>query len=197
MGNSTLFYVTLHLSMNSHDAETGHLDSSDAGRADSSDAGHLDSSDAGSTNSLDADRTDTPAEVDLSVLEGADHRHRSVEEALLKVWPAAVPTAHARQWLELAEQMVADTPPQAPAGCDPEEWVDVRRSAVRDVQAAAGWMARAEHQAGEQRLTQRLTEMGWKGEVADQPAWSAMEQSARAALQCRELAELAKQARKG
>ena len=122
-------------------------------------------------------------------LAGADHKLRTVEMSLMTVWPGAVPLEVAQQWLELAEQMVAQTPAKAPSGGDEAQWTNVRRSAVRDIQAAKGWLERAEQRAGEQRLTDRLKQMGWQGELADQPAWSTMEQSARAILQCRELAE--------
>ena len=73
---------------------------------------------------------------------------------------------------------------------DQQLWTETRRSAVRDVQAATGWLARADVGAGDVRLTHRLAQMGWQGEVADQPAWTAMEQSARAILKCQALAEL-------
>ncbi len=128
-------------------------------------------------------------ELDLSVLDGADHKLRTMETVLMKTWPGAVPAEHVQQWLAAAEQMLEETPAQAPAGCDSQQWTDTRRSAARDVQAAKGWLDRAHSSSGEQRLTDRLTQMGWQGSTEDQPAWTAMEQSARAILQCRELAE--------
>ncbi len=142
------------------------------------------------TSENDAGSTD---DINLSILDGVDHSSRTVETALMQTCPGAVPMSQARRWLELAEQMVAQTSAEAPAGCDTQHWADTRRSAVRDVQAAKGWMDRAVSQSGEQRLADRLQEMGWQGEKDDQPAWTAMEQSARAILQCHELSELAQQ----
>ncbi len=133
---------------------------------------------------------DSTEDINLSVLDGVDHKLRTVETALMQAWPGAVSVSQARKWLGHAERLITETSAQAPAGCDAQHWADTRRSAVRDVQAAKGWIDRAASQAGEQRLADRLQEMGWQGQKDDQPAWTAMEQSARAILQCHELAEL-------
>lgn len=130
------------------------------------------------------------SKVDLSVIDGASAEDRSVEEHLLGTWPAAVPVEAARQWRNAARGMIVAIPADPLAEVDPQNWIETRRSAVRDVQAATGWLARADVGAGDVRLTHRLAQMGWQGDVADQPAWTAMEQSARAVLKCRALAEL-------
>lgn len=130
------------------------------------------------------------SKVDISVVEGASADDRSVEHSLMAVWPAAVPTEIARHWRNTARAMIVAIPSDALAGADPQLWTESRRSAVRDVQAATGWLARADVGAGDVRLTHRLAQMGWAGEVAEQPAWTAMEQAARAILKCRALAEL-------
>ena len=62
---------------------------------------------------------------------------------------------------------------------------------MRDVQAATGWLARADVGAGDTRMAERLRQMGWQGDAVEQPAWTAMEQSARAILKCQSLADLA------
>ncbi len=130
------------------------------------------------------------SKVDLSVIDGASAEDRSVEERLLGTWPAAVPVETARQWRNAARGMIVAIPADPLPEVDPQAWIETRRSAVRDVQAATGWLARADVRAGDVRLTHRLAQMGWQGDVADQPAWTAMEQSARAVLKCRALAEL-------
>ena len=130
------------------------------------------------------------SKVDLSVLEGASPDDRSVERQLLEVWPAAVSAEIARHWRNTARGMIVAVPAEPLPDVDPQQWIDTRRSAMRDVQAATGWLARADVGAGDRRLSERLTQMGWQGEVADQPAWTAMEQSARAILKCQSLAEL-------
>ena len=130
------------------------------------------------------------SKVDLSVVEGASYHDRSVEHSLLGVWPAAVPVEIARHWRNTARGMIVAIPADPLPDLDPQLWTDTRRSAVRDVQAATGWIARADVRAGDRRLAERLTQMGWQGEAADQPAWTAMEQAARAILKCRALAAL-------
>lgn len=129
--------------------------------------------------------------VEVSVIEGASPDDRSVEQRLLGEWPAAVPVEVARHWRNTARAMIVAIPADPLPDADPQHWIETRRSAVRDVQAATGWIARADVGAGDVRLTHRLAQMGWQGEVADQPAWTAMEQAARAILKCRTLAELA------
>lgn len=128
--------------------------------------------------------------VDVSAVDGASPDDRSVEQQLLGEWPAAVPVEFARRWRNTARAMIVAVPADPLPDADPQLWIEMRRSAVRDVQAATGWIARADVRAGDVRLTHRLAQMGWQGEVADQPAWTAMEQSARAILKCRALAEL-------
>ena len=128
------------------------------------------------------------SKVDLSVLEGASADDRSVELNLMRAWPAAVPIATARDWRDTAAAMIVAIPSDPLPDVDAPHWIDTRRSAVRDVQAGDGWLKRAEPGAGDPRLTARLQQMGWQGEMADQPAWTAMEQAARAILKCRELA---------
>lgn len=130
------------------------------------------------------------SKVDLSVVDGASPDDRSVEQQLFGEWPAAVPVEIARQWRNTARAMIVAIPADSLPDVDAQLWTETRRSAVRDVQAATGWLARADVGAGDVRLTHRLAQMGWQGEVADQPAWTAMEQSARAILKCRLLAEL-------
>ena len=130
------------------------------------------------------------SKVDLSVIEGASAEDRSVEERLLGPWPAAVPVETARQWRNAARGLIVAIPADPLPEVESQVWIETRRSAVRDVQAATGWLARADVRAGDVRLTHRLAQMGWQGAVADQPAWTAMEQSARAVLKCRALAEL-------
>ncbi|WP_419931564.1 hypothetical protein [Candidatus Poriferisodalis sp.] len=128
--------------------------------------------------------------VDISVVDGASPDDRSVEQQLLGEWPAAVPVEVARHWRNTARAMIVAVPADPLPDADPQHWTETRRSAVRDVQAATGWIARADVGAGDRRLSERLGQMGWQGEVADQPAWTAMEQSARAILKCQALAEL-------
>ena len=130
------------------------------------------------------------SKVDIGAVDGASPDDRSVEHSLMRAWPAAVPTETARHWRNTARAMIVAVPADALPGADPQLWTDTRRSAVRDVQAATGWLARADVGAGDVRLTHRLAQMGWGGEVADQPGWTAMEQSARAILKCQSLAEL-------
>ncbi|WP_420624254.1 hypothetical protein [Candidatus Poriferisodalis sp.] len=130
------------------------------------------------------------SKVDISVIEGASADDRSVEHNLMPVWPAAVPVEIARHWRNTARAMIVAIPADPLPDADPQLWTETRRSAVRDVQAATGWLARADVGAGDMRLTERLAQMGWGGEVADQPAWTAMEQSARAILKCRALSLL-------
>ncbi|WP_419553703.1 hypothetical protein [Candidatus Poriferisodalis sp.] len=130
------------------------------------------------------------SKVDISVVEGASADDRSVEHNLMGTWPAAVPTEIARHWRNTARAMIVAIPADPLPGADPQLWTETRRSAVRDVQAATGWIARADVGVGDVRLTERLGQMGWRGEVADQPAWTAMEQSARAILKCRALSLL-------
>ena len=130
------------------------------------------------------------SKVDVSVVEGASADDRSVEHRLMGTWPAAVPTEIARHWRNTARAMIVAIPAEPLSDVDPRLWTETRRSAVRDVQAATGWLARADVGAGDVRLTHRLAQMGWQGDVADQPGWTAMEQSARAILKCRSLAEL-------
>ncbi|MCY3949661.1 MAG: hypothetical protein OXF61_10715, partial [Acidimicrobiaceae bacterium] len=102
----------------------------------------------------------------------------------------AVPVEIARHWRNTARAMIVAIPAEPLSDVDQQLWTETRRSAVRDIQAATGWLARADVGAGDVRLTHRLAQMGWQGQVADQPAWTAMEQSARAILKCRALAEL-------
>ncbi len=128
--------------------------------------------------------------VDIGVVDGASPDDRSVERSLMTVWPAAVQVEIARHWRNTARAMIVAIPAEPLPDIDEQQWIETRRSAVRDVQAATGWLARADVGAGDVRLTHRLAQMGWQGEVADQPAWTAMEQSARAVLKCRSLAEL-------
>lgn len=128
------------------------------------------------------------SKVDISVVEGDSYQDRSVEHSLLGVWPAEVPVEIARHWRNTARGMIVAIPADPVGDVDPQSWTDTRRSAVRDVQAATGWIARADVRAGDRRLAERLTQMGWQGEVADQPAWTAMEQAARAILKCQSLA---------
>ncbi|WP_423921356.1 hypothetical protein [Candidatus Poriferisodalis sp.] len=130
------------------------------------------------------------SKVDVSVVEGASAQDRSVEERLLVEWPAAVPVEIARHWRNTARAMIVAIPADPLPEAGPQQWVETRRSAVRDVQAATGWLARADVGVGDARLTERLRQMGWQGEMADQPAWTAMEQAARAILKCRELSQL-------
>lgn len=130
------------------------------------------------------------SKVDLSVLQGASAHDRSVELNLLRTWPAVVPVEIARHWRNTARAMIIAIPADPVPDVDPQPWVETRRSAVRDVQAATGWLARADVGAGDLRLAERLRQMGWQGEVADQPAWTAMEQAARAILKCRALSLL-------
>ncbi len=130
------------------------------------------------------------SKVDLSVVDGASADDRSVERSLMTVWPAAVQVEIARHWRNTARAMIVAIPAEPLPDVDQQLWTETRRSAVRDVQAATGWLARADVRAGDVRLTHRLAQMGWQGEVADQPAWTAMEQSARAILKCQALAEL-------
>ena len=130
------------------------------------------------------------SKVDISVVEGASADDRSVEHNLMPVWPAAVPVEIARHWRNTARAMIVAIPADPLPDADPQLWTETRRSAVRDVQAATGWLARADVGAGDVRLAERLGQMGWRGEVADQPAWTAMEQSARAILKCRALSLL-------
>ncbi len=130
------------------------------------------------------------SKIDVSVVEGASPDDRSVEQQLLGQWPAAVSAEVARNWRNTARAMIVAIPADPLLGADAQLWAATRRSAVRDVQAATGWLARADVGAGDIRLTHRLAQMGWQGEVADQPAWTAMEQSARAVLKCQSLAEL-------
>ena len=127
--------------------------------------------------------------VDLSVLEGASPDDRSVERQLMGVWPATVPVGIARHWRDAAKAMIVAIPADPLPDSDPQGWIDNRRSAVRDVQAATGWLARADLAAGDERMAERLRQMGWQGDTAEQPAWTAMEQSARAILKCQSLAE--------
>lgn len=131
------------------------------------------------------------SKIDVSVVDGASPDDRSVEQQLFGAWPAAVPVEIARHWRNTARAMIVAIPADPLPDTDPQSWIETRRSAVRDVQAATGWLARADVGAGDVRLTHRLAQMAWQGEVADQPAWTAMEQSARAILKCRLLAELA------
>lgn len=128
--------------------------------------------------------------VDISVVDSASPDDRSVERQLSGAWPAAVPVEIARHWRNTARAMIVAIPAEPLSDVDQQLWTETRRSAVRDVQAATGWLARADVGAGDVRLTHRLAQMGWQGEVADQPAWTAMEQSARAILKCQALAEL-------
>lgn len=130
------------------------------------------------------------SKVDISVVNGASPDDRSVEHSLMRTWPAAVPTETARHWRNTARAMIVAVPADPLPDVDPQLWTETRRSAVRDVQAATGWLARADVGAGDVRLTHRLAQMGWRGEVAEQPGWTAMEQSARAILKCQALAEL-------
>ena len=130
------------------------------------------------------------SQVDLSILDGASPDDRTVEQHLMRAWPTAVPVDEVRQWRHTAAAMIVAIPSDPPPDLDGAMWTGTRRSAVRDVQAADGWLKRAELGAGDMRLTERLRQMGWQGEVADQPAWTAMEQSARAVLQCRHLSLL-------
>ncbi len=137
------------------------------------------------------------SKVDISVVEGASPDDRTVEQFLLRVWPAAVPVEIARGWRDTARAMIVAVPAEPLPDVDPRLWTDTRRSAVRNTQAATGWIARADVGAGDVRLTHRMAQMGWQGEVAEQPAWTAMEQSARAILKClslRDLAEVSKPA---
>ena len=128
--------------------------------------------------------------VDISVVDDASPDDRSVERQLFGEWPAAVSAEIARHWRNTARAMIVAIPAEPLPDLDQQLWIETRRSAVRDVQAATGWLARADVGAGDVRLTHRLAQMGWQGQVADQPAWTAMEQSARAILKCRALAEL-------
>jgi len=128
--------------------------------------------------------------VEVSVVDGASPDDRSVEQQLFGRWPAAVPVDIARHWRNTARAMIVAIPAEPLSDVDQQLWTETRRSAVRDIQAATGWLARADVGAGDVRLTHRLAQMGWQGQVADQPAWTAMEQSARAILKCRALAEL-------
>ncbi len=130
------------------------------------------------------------SKVDISVIDGASPDDRSVEQQLFGDWPGEVPVDIARHWRNTARAMIVAIPAEPLSGVDQQLWTETRRSAVRDAQAAAGWLARADVGAGDVRLTHRLAQMGWRGEVADQPAWTAMEQSARAILKCQALAEL-------
>ena len=130
------------------------------------------------------------SKVDLGVVDGASPDDRSVEQLLLGEWPAAVPVETARHWRNTARAMIVAIPADPLPDVDAQHWTDTRRSAVRDVQAATGWIARADVRAGDLRLAERLRGMGWQGDAADQPAWTAMEQSARAILKCGALAEL-------
>ena len=130
-------------------------------------------------------------QVDLSVLEGASPDDRSVERHLLGRWPATVPVGIARHWRDAARAMIVAIPASPLPEADQQQWIDTRRSAVRDVQAATGWLARADLAAGDARMAERLRDMGWQGETAEQPAWTAMEQSARAILKCQALRDLA------
>ncbi|MXV87236.1 MAG: hypothetical protein F4117_03020 [Acidimicrobiales bacterium] len=127
--------------------------------------------------------------VEVSVVDGASPDDRSVEQQLFGQWPAAVPVEIARHWRNTARAMIVAIPAEPLSDVDQQLWTETRRSAVRDIQAATGWLARADVGAGDVRLTHRLAQMGWQGQVADQPAWTAMEQSARAILKCRALAE--------
>ncbi|WP_419841598.1 hypothetical protein [Candidatus Poriferisodalis sp.] len=129
--------------------------------------------------------------VDISVVQGASPDDRSVEHLLLRVWPASVPVEIARSWRDTARSMIVAVPADPLPEADPLAWTQTRRSAVRNAQAATGWIARADVGVGDVRLTHRLAQMGWRGEVADQPAWTAMEQSARAVLKCLSLRDLA------
>ena len=130
-------------------------------------------------------------QVDLSVLEGASPDDRSVERQLLSAWPATVPVGVARHWRDAARGMIVAIPAGPLPDVDQQMWIETRRSAVRDVQAATGWLARADLAAGDVRMAERLRQMGWQGDVAEQPAWTAMEQSARAILKCLSLRDLA------
>ena len=130
------------------------------------------------------------SKVDLSVVDGASYQDRSVEHRLLGEWPAGVPVEIARHWRNTARAMIVAIPADPLSDVDSLHWIDTRRSAVRDVQAATGWIARADVRAGDRRLAERLAQMGWQGEVADQPAWTAMEQAARAILKCQSLADM-------
>jgi len=128
--------------------------------------------------------------VEVSVVDGASPDDRSVAQQLFGQWPAAVPVEIAPHWRNTARAMIVAIPAEPLSDVDQQLWTETRRSAVRDIQAATGWLARADVGAGDVRLTHRLAQMGWQGQVADQPAWTAMEQSARAILKCRALAEL-------
>lgn len=125
--------------------------------------------------------------VDESLLEGVEPDDREVERCLIGTYPGAVSAELARAWRDHAAGLVERTPATCPAGVDVPDWVDVRRSALRDVEAADGWLARAPGGAGNQQLFERLVSMGWQGELGDQPAYTAMEQAARAIIQCRQL----------
>lgn len=125
----------------------------------------------------------------MSLLDGVEPDDREVERCLIRTYPGAVSVEVARAWRDHASSLVESTPATPPAGLDAPDWVDTRRSALRDVEAADGWLARAEERAGNQQLFERLVSMGWQGELGDQPAYTAMEQAARAIIQCQQLGE--------
>ena len=103
------------------------------------------------------------SKVDISVVEGASADDRSVEHNLMPVWPAAVPVEIARHWRNTARAMIVAIPADPLPDADPQLWTETRRSAVRDVQAATGWLARADVGAGDMRLAERLGQMGLAG----------------------------------
>lgn len=127
----------------------------------------------------------------MALLDGVEPDDREVERCLIRTYPGAVSVEVARAWRDRASEMVESTPAEPPVGLDKPDWVDVRRSALRDVEAADGWLARAADRAGNQQLFERLVSMDWKGEIGDQPAYTAMEQAARAIIQCRQLGQAA------